>query len=136
MSRVSFIAAFEDKFLQAASRIFPRTGRVPQPAIRKERNKRTKSVHPDEPYRYLELGNSFQIAVKPSHFAWLSKQCEVLETSKEELIDSALQEWLPRNHPMLSVLEASAVVEMALSDFILRHREEFIPLDDVEEQGT
>ena len=104
--------------------------------IRKERNKRTKSVHPDEPYRYLELGNSFQIAVKPSHFAWLSIQCEVLDTSKEELIDSALQEWLPRNHPMLSVLGASAVVEMALSDFILCYREEFIPLDDVEEQGT
>ena len=104
--------------------------------IRKERNKRTKRVHADQPYRYLELGNSLQIAVKPSHFAWLSKQCEALSTSKEELIDSALQEWIPRNYAMLSVLGASAVVEMALSDFILRHREEFIPLDDVEQQGN
>ena len=90
----------------------------------------------DEPYRYLELGNSFQIAVEPSHFAWLSKQCETLDTSKEELIDSALQEWLPRNYAMLSVLGASAVVEMALSDSILRHRDEFITLDDVEQQGN
>jgi hypothetical protein len=72
-----------------------------------------------------------QIVLKPSHFAWLSKQCETLDTSKEELIECALQEWLPRNHAMLSVLGASAVVEMALSDFILRHREEFIPLDQL-----
>ena len=93
-------------------------------------------MHANEPYRYLELGNSLQIAVKPSHFAWLSKQCEALGTSKEELIDGALQEWLPRNYAMLSVLGASAVVEMALSDFILRHREEFIPLDDVEQPGN
>jgi hypothetical protein len=36
----------------------------------------------------------------------------------------------------LSVLGASAVVEMALSDFILRHREEFIPFDDVDQDGN
>jgi hypothetical protein len=37
---------------------------------------------------------------------------------------------------MLSVLGASTVVEMALSDFISRHREEFIPLDDLEQPGN
>ena len=83
-------------------------------------------MNADEPYQYLELANSLRIALKPGQFTWLSKQCEALGTSKEELINSALQEWLPRNHALLSVLGASAVVEMALSDFILRHREEFI----------
>ena len=83
-----------------------------------------------------EFGDSPQIPVKPEHFAWLSKQCEVLGTSKQELIANVLQEWVPRNSHILSALSAAAVVEMALSDFICRHRDEFITVDDLEKDGT
>ena len=83
-----------------------------------------------------EFGDSPQIPVKPEHFAWLSKQCEVLGTSKQELIANALQEWVPRHSLMLSALSAAALVEMALSDFIFRHREEFITVDDLKKDGT
>jgi len=77
------------------------------------------------------FGGSFYILVKPEHFLWLSKQCEVLGTSKQELVANVLQEWLPRNLACgISELGASAVVEMALSDFILRHGSEFIPVDE------
>ena len=39
---------------------------------------------------------------------------------------------LPRNSAWaISELGASAIVEMALSDFILRHQSEFIPIDEV-----
>ena len=78
-----------------------------------------------------EFGNSFHILVKPEHFAWLSKQCKILGTSKQALIANALQEWLPRNSASaISELGVSAVVEMALSDFILHHRSEFISVDE------
>ena len=60
----------------------------------------------------------------------MSKQCEVLGTSKQELVAGALEEWLQRNSTTLSGLGATAVVEMALSDFIFRHRDEFISVDD------
>jgi hypothetical protein len=54
-----------------------------------------------------------------------------LGTSKQALIANALQEWLPRNSASaISELGVSAVVEMALSDFILRHRSEFISVDE------
>ena len=86
----------------------------------------------DEPGRYHPgSGDPFHILVKPEHFAWLSKQCEILGTSKQKLVANVLQEWLPRNAVWaISELGASAVVEMALSDFILRHGSEFIPVDE------
>jgi hypothetical protein len=53
-----------------------------------------------------------------------------LGKTKQELIADILQEWLPRNSAFaISELGASAVVEMALSDFISRHESEFIPVD-------
>ena len=86
----------------------------------------------DEPGGYHPgFGDPFHILVKPEHFLWLTKQCGILGTSKQELVANALQEWLPRNSAWaISELGASAVVEMALSDFISRHRSEFIPLDE------
>lgn len=90
------------------------------------------SVQMDESDGYHpEFGNSFPILVKPEHFAWLSKQCEILGTSKQALIANALQEWLPHNSATaITELGVSAVVEIALSDFILRHRSQFIPVDE------
>ena len=77
------------------------------------------------------FGGSFHILVKPEHFLWLSKQCEILGTNKQELVANILQEWLPRNSTSaISELGASVVVEMALSDFISRHGSEFIPVDE------
>jgi hypothetical protein len=91
-------------------------------------------VQTDQPGGYYPgFGNSLHIVVSPEHFAWLSKQCRILGTSKQALIANALQEWLPRNSASaISDLGVSAVVEMALSDFILRHRSEFIPVDEEE----
>jgi hypothetical protein len=80
--------------------------------------------------QHSKSGDSFQILVKPEHFAWLSKQCEILGTRKQEIIANALQEWLPHNPSALLKLSYSNVVEMALADFILRHRSEFIPIDE------
>jgi hypothetical protein len=72
-----------------------------------------------------------QILVKPEHFAWLSKQCEILGTSKEEMVANVLQEWLPHHRESaLLNLNNSSMIEMALADFILRHRSEFIPVDE------
>jgi hypothetical protein len=100
--------------------------------IQTAERKRTKGVQADKSGdQPPEFGNSFQILVKREHFAWLSKQCEILGTSKQEMIANVLQEWLPRNSASaVSELGASAVVAMALSDFILRHRSEFIPPDE------
>ena len=81
--------------------------------------------------QFPEFRGSFQILVKPEHFAWLSKQCEVLGTSKQELIANALQEWLPHHgQRTLLQLNDSSVIEMALADFMRRHRCEFIPVDE------
>jgi hypothetical protein len=72
-----------------------------------------------------------QILINAVHFAWLSKQCEILGTSKQEMIANVLQEWLP-HHPQSAVLNLSnsSMVEMALGEFIVSHRSEFIPVDE------
>jgi hypothetical protein len=87
-------------------------------------------VESDQPEERRGPGNSLVIVISPRHFAWLSKQCEILSTSKQELIANALREWLPRHSPAALGLGASAAVELALSDFIRRHGDEFIALDD------
>jgi hypothetical protein len=71
------------------------------------------------------------ILINAKHFAWLSKQCEILGTSKQEMIANVLQEWLP-HHAQTAVLNLSnsSMVEMALAEFIARHRNEFIPVDE------
>jgi hypothetical protein len=72
-----------------------------------------------------------QIHINAEHFAWLSKQCEILGTSRQEMIANVLQEWLP-HHRQTAVLSLnnSRMVEMALAEFIVRHRSEFIPLEE------
>jgi hypothetical protein len=82
---------------------------------------------PDDPDESAEV----QIVVSPIHFQWLTKQAEFLGVTKQEVIADVLEEWICRNRAVgLPKLEASTMVRWALDEFMQRHRDEFLPVDD------
>ena len=89
--------------------------------VRQENNERS----PDESDQFAEV----QIVVSPVHFQWLTKQCEFLGITKQELIADILEEWICRNRALsLPRIEPSAMVRWALDEFMQRHRDEFMPI--------
>jgi hypothetical protein len=80
---------------------------------------------PEEPDRSAE---SVQIVLSSVQFQWLSKQCEFLGVTKQELIANALEEWICRNRPITTRLDPSVVISQALGEFMQRHRNEFLPI--------
>jgi hypothetical protein len=79
---------------------------------------------PEEPD---QSPDSVQIVVSSQQFKWLTKQCDFLGITKQQLIADALEEWLCRNRTATIVPDPSAVMRRALDEFIQRHREEFLP---------
>ena len=67
--------------------------------------------------------------VSPAQFQWLTKQCEFLGVTKQELIADILEEWINRNRALtLPRLDPSTMVRWALDEFMQRHRDEFLPV--------
>jgi hypothetical protein len=78
-----------------------------------------------------ELQDSIRILIDPEEFAWLTKQCQILSIGKQELISNALHEWLLRNSTTtISLANISRITELALQDFIFRHYDEFVPVEE------
>jgi hypothetical protein len=63
-------------------------------------------------------------------FEWLTKQCEFLRITKEQLVVDAVEEWLCRNRVVLLPLDPSATIRAALDQFMQRHRDEFLSAAD------
>jgi hypothetical protein len=71
-------------------------------------------------------GESLQISVSSLQFKWLTRQCEFLSITKQQLIMNALEEWLCRNHPYDALQNPSVAVRLAIDEFISRHGAEFL----------
>jgi hypothetical protein len=78
---------------------------------------------PEEPDQST---GSLQIEVGAQQFEWLTKNCEFLGITKQELVANALEEWICRNRSSLLPLDPSAVVQKALDEFMRRHHDEFL----------
>jgi hypothetical protein len=78
---------------------------------------------PEEPE---EAGESLQICVTSLQFEWLTRQCEFLSITKQQLIADALEEWLCWNHPSDVLQNPSVAVRSAIDEFMRRHRAEFL----------
>jgi hypothetical protein len=82
---------------------------------------------PEEPDRST---GSLQIEVSSQQFEWLTRQCEFLNISKQELVADALEEWICRNRSTLLPVDPSVIIQKALAEFIERHRDEFLSDDE------
>jgi hypothetical protein len=78
---------------------------------------------PEEPDA---AGQSMQIRVSSLQFEWLTRQCEFLSITKQQLIAYALEEWLCRNHPSVVLQNPSVAVRSAIDEFMRRHEAEFL----------
>jgi hypothetical protein len=74
----------------------------------------------------LALRQGKQKGISSQHFEWLTKQCEFLGITEQELIADVLEEWICRNRPVNLPPDPSAIVRFARSEFMRRHRDEFI----------
>jgi hypothetical protein len=89
--------------------------------VRKENTGRS----PEEPDQSAEV----QIVLSPAQFHWVTKQCEFLGVTKQELIAGVLEEWIGRNRVLsLPRIAPSAMVSWALDEFMRRHQDEFLPV--------
>jgi hypothetical protein len=90
------------------------------------RNKESGSS-PDEPER---SGGGLRIEVSSKQFEWLTKQCEFLGITKQQLVSDAVEEWVWRNRTTDVFRNPSATAQSALNEFMERHRDEFLSDDD------
>jgi hypothetical protein len=88
--------------------------------VRKENTGRS----PEEPDQSADV----QIVLSPAQFHWVTKQCEFLGVTKQELIAGVLEEWIGRNRLSLPRIAPSAMVSWALDEFMRRHQDEFLPV--------
>jgi hypothetical protein len=60
---------------------------------------------------------------------WLKNQCDVLQQTRSEILEAILREWL-LDHPCeeWENAQTGAVARHAVSEFILRHHKEFLPV--------
>jgi hypothetical protein len=67
-----------------------------------------------------------EILVNSVQFLWLSRQCEFLRITKQQLVAEALEDWLCRSHPFAALQNPSAAVRFAIDEFMRRHGAEFL----------
>jgi hypothetical protein len=82
---------------------------------------------PEEPD---EASASLRIEISSRQFEWLAKQCDFLRISKQKLVSDALEEWVCRNRAIAHLRDPSATAQRALDEFMQRHRDEFLSIDD------
>jgi hypothetical protein len=60
---------------------------------------------------------------------WLRNQSEALGQTRAQILAAILKEWL-LNHPDEDLLETAAggIARRAMSEFIVRHHKEFLPM--------
>jgi hypothetical protein len=82
---------------------------------------------PEEPER---SGGALRIEVSSKQFEWLTKQCDFLGITKQQLVSEAMEEWVWRNHTIEILRDPSATAQRALNEFMERHWDEFLSDDD------
>jgi hypothetical protein len=89
--------------------------------------KKESGSSPDEPER---SGGALRIEVSSKQFEWLTKQCEFLGITKQQLVSDVVEEWVWRNRSAESFRDPSATAQRALNEFMQKHRDEFLSDDD------
>jgi hypothetical protein len=80
----------------------------------------------DSPEDADSFADSVEILLTEKQFAWLTKQCEFLHISKQQLVGDAMEEWLCRYQMRVLPGDVSATIRFALDEFMGRHGEEFL----------
>jgi hypothetical protein len=78
---------------------------------------------PEQPDQF---GHTLRVVVSPTQFDWLAKQCDFMGIAKEQLVVDAMEEWVSRNGEAVVYPDLSRAVQIALDDFMNRHRDEFL----------
>ena len=78
-----------------------------------------------------QSGGALRIEISPHQFAWLTKQCQFLGISKQQLVSDAVEEWVCLNRTSELLRDPSATAQMALGEFMQKHRNEFLSDDDL-----
>ena len=71
-----------------------------------------------------------RIEITSQQFQWLTKQCQFLGISKQQLVADAVEEWVLRHRTTELVRDPSATAQKALAEFMWKHRDEFLSDDD------
>jgi hypothetical protein len=82
---------------------------------------------PEEPE---QSGEALRIEITSQQFQWLTKQCQFLGISKQQLVADAVEEWVLRHRTTELVRDPSGTAQKALAQFIWKHRDEFLSDDD------
>jgi hypothetical protein len=82
---------------------------------------------PEEPE---QSGGAMRIEITSQQFQWLTKQCQFLGISKQQLVADAVEEWVLRHRTTELVRDPSATAQKALAEFMWKHRAEFLSDDD------
>jgi hypothetical protein len=69
---------------------------------------------------------SLEVLVSTVQFQWLSRQCDFLRITKQQLVAEALEEWLCRNDSGAVFQNPSVAVRSAIDEFMWRHGDEFL----------
>jgi hypothetical protein len=85
---------------------------------------RPSSEEPDHP------AGSLRIVVSSLQFEWLTKQCEFLGITKQQLVAGVMDEWFCRNPVDILPVDPSATIQAALDQFMQQHRDEFLSVAD------
>jgi hypothetical protein len=80
----------------------------------------------DSPEDADPFADSVEIQLSAKQIAWLTKQCEFLHISKQQLIGDAMEEWLCRYQVSVLPRDLSATIRFALDEFMGKHAEEFL----------
>ena len=67
-----------------------------------------------------------EVLLNAKQFSWVTKQCEFLHISKQQLVGDAMEEWLSRYQMRVLPRDVSATVRFALDEFMERHGEDFL----------
>lgn len=60
---------------------------------------------------------------------WLKNQCDILQQTRSQILEAILREWLlDHQNEVWKELQAGEVARRAVSEFILRHYKEFLPV--------
>jgi hypothetical protein len=89
--------------------------------------KKESGSSPEEPE---QTGGALRIEISSQQFEWLTKQCQFLGITKQQLLSDALEEWSCRNRTADLIRDPSATAQQALNEFMQRHRDEFLSADN------
>jgi hypothetical protein len=77
-----------------------------------------------------QSGEALRIEITSQQFQWLTKQCQFLGISKQQLVADVVEEWVSHHRTTELVRDPSATAQKALAEFMWKHRDEFLLDDD------